>query len=382
MVAINGASQSNKFYEMSWDGKSSQFMAKYGRVESTATVVHYNYHDWSKKYNEKLKKGYKDITHLVADEIVETKVAKEDYVAIKETKVANFIAIMKKYMDGLVSSTYSVKSDKVSIKQVAEAQACIDEIAKLAKSKLQDQTLINTKLLELYMIIPRFIKNVREAILPHIKLGPTIAQEQANLDAMASQVTMNVKAEKKAEKKEEKKESILDAIGIRMTEIKTTKEIDHLVNQISGSRVESIFQVDKSEEKKKFDDWLAKQSNKKTSIVFHGTKNTSVIPILQQGLRIRPSGNFQFSGKVYGNGNYFSEQFNVSSGYMDHQSDKVLLIYDVHVGKASTRSYSNYNDCVKAGYDSYVSDNSGRPSMRVAYNENQTCIKYIIWLKN
>lgn len=362
----------NKFYEMTWDGKSPNFNVKYGRVESTSQDVTYPSYKWDSKYNEKVKKGYKDVTDLVADSVVEVKKEKVVYEDIKDAKVAQFITLMKQYTDGLVSKTYSVKSDKVSIKQVNEAQGILDDISTLAKAKKRDKLAINTKLLELYMVIPRFMKDVRVAILPHIDLDSTLVQEQANLDAMSSQVDMNTKEVKK---EVVKKQSVLDAIGVTMTQIDSSKEINHLVKQITGHKVKSIFEVNKEYENKRFKDWIDAQNNKKTSIVFHGTKNTSVIPILQQGLRIRPSSNFQFSGKAYGDGNYFSDHFSTSIGYTNNSNDNVLLVYEIHTGKESKTSFNNYTSCKKAGYDSFEGG-----WLRVAYNENQARIKYIIWL--
>lgn len=125
-----------------------------------------------------------------------------------------------------------------------------------------------------------------------------------------------------------------------------------------------------------FTNWLKSQKNQKTTVVLHGTRCTSVIPILEQGLKIRPAGNFQFSGKAYGNGNYFSEQSSTSLGYTGNDNDKVLLVYEVHTGKESKSSFNDYSSCKKAGYDSFEGG-----WLRVAYNEQQSRIKYIIWLK-
>jgi hypothetical protein len=196
---------------------------------------------------------------------------------------------------------------------------------------------------------------------------------------MASQVNMNIK-EKKSEKEVRKTDkTLLDLLGIdAIKEINSSKEIDFLTKQITGKKVNAIFEVTKSTEKDRLDKWLAKQTNKTTRYAYHGTKNTSVIPILQQGLKIRPSGNFQFSGKVFGNGNYFSDQFSISIGYTDghRYADNVLLIYEIHTGRESKNSFNNYQACKSAGYDSFEGG-----WLRVAYSEEQSCIKYIIWLR-
>lgn len=372
----------NKYYIMEWDGVSSNFNVKYGRVESTEAHASYPISKWDSQYNSKVKKGYKDITHTVSVTIdtTEDKGQEDETLAeIEERKVAEFLTLMKRYTDGLVAKTYTVKYQDVTQAQVDEAQNIIDELQKIDKN---DVTSFNSKLLELYMIIPRYMGNVRDHLIPNINVEKTLQQEQDNLDAMASQVKMYKKDTKKKKEptkaEKAKQNSLLDLLGIKkMTQVKSNPEIDYLVKQISGRKVESIFEVQKDWEDKRFADWLASQPNKQTKLVYHGTKCTSVIPILEQGLKIRPTGKFQFSGKAYGNGNYFSEQFNTSIGYTDgHRGDSVMLIYEVHIGKESTSCFNDYNSCKRAGYDSF---NGGW--LRVAYKEEQCRIKYIVWLK-
>lgn len=378
------AGQSNKYYEMIWDGGST-FTVKYGRVESTEQTCTYSYYDWNKKYAEKIRKGYKDVTDMVSVEVEETTSKQQEVEIEKGTdgEVYSFLVAMKRYTDGLVSRTYSVKSDKVSQKQVDEAQKILDELADLGQSKKKNVTLINTKLVELYTVIPRYIKDVRKEILPHIDLDKTIVQEQDNLDAMASQVNMNKKNVIVDKKETKQKMDLLSKMGVEMRTIKPNKEVDEYVRQLTGKKVKAVFEIKKPWEDERFDRWLKGQTNKKTSIVIHGTRCTSVIPILEQGLKVRPASNFQFSGKVYGNGNYFSEECDTSLCYTGNDSDRVLLVYEVHSGKASYNSYANYNQCRDAGYDSFaMKGTANRHMMRVMYREEQARIKYAIWLKN
>jgi poly [ADP-ribose] polymerase len=341
MVAINdgkskGADQSNKYYEMEWDGMSSNFNVKYGRYQSTEQHATYPISKWDTKYNEKVRKGYKDVTHTVSVVVTESKVEdKIELAKVEDAKVEEFLTLMQKYTKGLVAKTYTVKAKDVTQSQVDEAQGYINNLTKIDK---KDVTSINNELLKLYMVIPRYMDNVRNHLLPNIKLENVLQQEQDNLDAMASQVKLHTEEAKPAKTKKVQKKTLLDLLGVdNIKQVKSTTEIDYLVKQITGKRT-----------------------------------------ILEQGLRIRPTGNFQFSGKAYGNGNYFSEQFSTSIGYTDgrYNGDAVMLIYEVHIGKESTSHFHDYNSCKRAGYDSF---NGGW--LRVAYNEEQSKIKYIIWLK-
>ena len=380
----------NKYYEMNWDG-GSNFTVKYGRVESTTQTATYPYSKWSSKYNEKIRKGYKDVTDLVSVKVEEKKQEKETFAAIKDRLVNEFLNLMKSYTDKLVKATYSVKAEAVSQKQVDEAQKLIDEInamdAKLVSS-------INQKLTELYMVIPRYMGHVRNYLLPNIKLDKHMQQEQDNLDAMAAQVSMikpKTKKELTAEKK--KAQTLLDKLGItNMKECSgVPKEVEYLIKQNHGMKVNAIFELEKPAEDAIFESWMKKQKNKTTRILIHGTRCTSVIPILEIGLKIRPTGNFQFSGKAYGDGNYFSEHMHKSLNYTGYDADKVILVYEVHTGNPFTydgwfRGNSfplNYKELSKRGYDStYVKAGNGLMNSEIiAYNEEQARIKFIIWLK-
>lgn len=384
------AENNNKYYEMTWSG-GSNFTVKYGRVELTETTVSYPISQWDTKYREKVKKGYKDVTDMVAVEV--TKDDKKDGVmvgAIADRKVELFLKKMKEYTDGLVSSTYSVKADKVSQKQVDEAQKHIDALTKLTNKQAATA---NGILIELYTIIPRKMANVKHHLLPSVKLENILEQEQDNLDAMAAQVSM-IKPKDKKGKKDKQAQNLLDVLGITMKETTATKEIQYLVDQCGrgvGAKIDTIFEVSSPREDKQFNDWMKGQKNVQTRILIHGTKNTSVIPILEIGLKIRPKGNFQFSGKAYGDGNYFSETVQKSLGYTGWDSDKVLLVYEVHVGNPFVydgwfrgNSFSlTYNELSKRGYDStFVKAGNGLLNSEIiAYREQQNRIKYIIWLK-
>lgn len=376
----------NKFYLMNWDGISPYFEVEYGRIESTSQKVTYPISKWNAKYQEKLRKNYKDVTHTV-QVVVPIVDNKPDILGkIEEEKVDKFLNLMKKYTDGLVAKTYTVKAQNVTQQQVDNAQGFLDKLLKIPK---KDVTTINSILLELYMEIPRYMGDVRSYLLPNINLDKVLQQEQDNLDAMASQVKMLVPTKKTKVKKDK---SLLDVLGIKMKEIKAHKDLDYLIKQLTGRKIDGLFEIQKQEHDEIFDNWMAKQSNKQTRILIHGTRCTSVIPIIEQGLKIRPAGNYQFSGKVYGDGNYFSETCVKSLGYTGGDNDKILLVYEVHVGNPfiyegwyKGNSFTlDYKNLQSRGFDStFVKAGGGLLNTEIiAYKEEQSRIKYIIHLKN
>lgn len=389
LVCVTGENN-NKWYSMNWDGTSSNFNVEYGRIESTVQTGSYPISLWDTKYREKIKKGYKDLTHTVVTEVKDQPVATEEVVKeIEEKKVNIFLTLMKKYTDGLVANTYKVKAKDVTQVQIDEAQKYLNELMEIDK---KDVTLVNSKLLELYMVIPRYMGKVQHHLLPNINLDKVLIQEQDNLDAMSSQVSLLKPKEEKKKKKAGK--TLLDILGIEMKEQKEIpKEIKYITEQISktGRKIEDIFKVEKESQSNIFDTWVNKCPKKDTRFLIHGTRTSSVIPILEQGLKIRPSGNYQFSGSVYGSGLYFSETASKSLNYTGNTSDKILFVFEVHVGNSFVydgwfkgNSFPlDYKNLSERGYHStFVKAGGGLLNTEIiTYTENQNRLKYIIWLK-
>jgi poly [ADP-ribose] polymerase len=385
----------NKYYSMT--EKNGVIEIEYGRVDSTSTKLTKPLSQWNSIYKEKTKKGYKDVTDLVTEKVAETDEVDDTEVLSKldEVKVNAFLDLMQKYTDGLVKNTYSVTYKSVTVEQVKKAQVILDEFDKLDK---KNEKLVNEKLIELYTVIPRKMGKVQYHLLPALDLDKALEKEQDNIDAMSAKVQMydqeKANAKKNKSKKEKPKQTLLDVLGLSsMTEIKSNSELKYLIDQVGGrTKVEAIFELNKPEENKVFDGWIDKQGNKQTRTLIHGTRCSSVLSILKQGLKIRPSGNFQFSGKVYGNGNYFSEVVAKSLNYTGYDNDKILLVYEVHTGNPFVydgwyrgNSFDlNYKELQKRGFDStYVKAGNGLLNSEIiTYNEEQCRVKYIIWLKN
>lgn len=399
------AENNNKYYTLTENTSTGKIDVEYGRVDKTKTEITKSMHEWDSLVKSKVKKGYMDVTHLVSVTIDDKKDVKtpDELKEIQDKAVAKFMATMKAYTDGLVSKTYSVKAVSVSQAQIDEAQDILTELSKIDAAT--HETEFNTALLRLYMVIPRQMSHVKDYLLPNINAEQTLEKEQDNLDAMASQVALldSTPDEDEVVEDKPKEKTLLDALGITMKKCDVNSDIQYLIDQIkSGNqdygysrnnvKVESIFEVNKPSEDKIFEEWMSKAKDKTTRILIHGTRCTSVIPILEQGLKIRPTGNYQFSGKAYGDGNYFSEVVAKSLGYVGGDNDKVLLVYEVHTGNPFVYDgwyrgngfTLNYKELSTRGFDTtYVKAGNGMLNSEIiAYKEQQCRIKYIIYLKS
>lgn len=398
LIMVTGENN-NKYYEMSYTG-GTNFTVKYGRVESSETVIQKPYSQWHSIYNSKVKKGYKDVTDFITVQVAQNQPATSKLATTGDNKVDEFLALMKRYTDNLVSTTYSVTAVNVTQKQIDEAQTIINSLTAVLKTcdkvtglSVAETDTANFLLTQLYTTIPRRMRNVKDHLLPRIILAKSLEQEQDNLDAMASQVAQIAPKQTKAASKKVK--NLLDVMGITMKHWNgnptSHTELSYLTTQ-TRNRIEAIFECNKPEEDKNIQEWMKDKKNKTTKILIHGTRCSSVIPILEQSLKIRPAGNFQFSGKVYGDGNYFSEVVQKSLNYTGNDNDKILLVYEVHTGNPFVydgwykgNSFSlTLNELQKRGFDStYVKAGNGLLNSEIiAYSEKQNRIKYIIWLKN
>lgn len=388
LILISGDVNSNKYYIM--EEKGGLIHIEYGRVESSSTKLTKPMSQWDSIYKSKTKKGYKDVTAYAAETTIVNDDPKDDkFDKTGMMKVDEFMSLMQQYTDGLVKATYSVTAKQVTQAQVDDAQKVLTELMSMKSSSESD---INNKLVELYTIIPRRMGKVQYYLLPTIKLEDILDKEQDNLDAMASQVAIQQTSTVKKDKVVSTKQTILDNIGITMKEYKgIPPEIKYLTDQCTRNKIAAIFEVNSPVEDKIYDDWLAKQNNKTSRILIHGTRNSSVIPILKNKLQIRPSGNFTFSGAVYGSGLYFSEVVSKSLNYTGYDNDKVLIVYEVHTGKPfiyegwyKGNSFTlNYKNLQERGFDStHVNAGNGLLNSEIiVYTEQQNRIKYIIWLK-
>lgn len=87
MVTTNN---NNKYYRMIPHGDT--FEVEYGRVGASCQHASYSMSQWNKKYNEKIKKGYVDQTHLVQDLIQKEKPkGKDGYKEIENKVIAEIV---------------------------------------------------------------------------------------------------------------------------------------------------------------------------------------------------------------------------------------------------------------------------------------------------
>ena len=147
------ADNNNKYYNMIQIDDSS-WRCEWGRVGGSSQTKVYSMSQWDKKYKEKQKKGYTDITELVSV----GKLTEEKELEIKNASpaVQTLIRFLQDQARQTIKKNYTVAVADVTQKQVDAAQEKLDALVKISQGKrITDRGAINTLLLEMYAIIPR-----------------------------------------------------------------------------------------------------------------------------------------------------------------------------------------------------------------------------------
>lgn len=392
------ADNNNKFYDMRENGDGT-FSVTYGRVGNEGVTQTYPIRQWDSKYYEKLRKGYKDQTELFASSS-ENEI---DLSAIKDMMVRNLVNNLMKYARKSISYHYNVNADQVTQKQVQEAQDIVDALVQQIENKLE-LNLFNKTLLQLYAVIPRRMKNVKENLVQKIDnqedieiIRSKIGEEQATLDVMRGQVLMNQKQQEN--QKADTKQNILESMNLDLsllTDANVEKHIKSMM-QDEAHRFVKAFEVKNMRTHSFFDNWLQTKTQHQTELFWHGSRNENWLSILESGLVLRPA-NAVITGKMFGEGIYFADKFRKSLNYTslrgscwtNGSADKAFLaIFQVHTGnqlkiqKHEPWCYQlNESNLKKRGtnYDSLFALGGADlvNNEYIVYNQNQCTIRYLV----
>lgn len=392
----------NKYYNMI-DNETGSFVVEYGRIEKTKITETYPMSMWDKKYREKLKKGYQDVTYLRTETVISSD-GTTQLSDIKNSEVKKLIDTLQAYAKKSIKANYTVSSEAVTQAMVDAAQQIIDDLNKsLTIGSTKDD--INSKLLKLYSVIPRLMKNVKfhlldggvtnQAIFDSTK--EMLKKEQDTLDVMAGQVSLNRK-NKELENPEKVQETmtLLDLMGLEIIET-TDAEVKQIKDLLGNNRNQyrRSFKLINKKTQSRYDSWLRDAKNKKEELLWHGSRNENWFNIIETGLLIRPSGAV-YTGSMWGDGCYFANKAQKSINYTSYQgsyyakgsdSRAYLALFKVHVGNQAhfhnhtSKSYSlNEKELRKDGFDSTYA-HAGASIQNdefIVYNIAQCTVQYIV----
>jgi poly [ADP-ribose] polymerase len=393
------AENNNKYYEMR-ENDNDTFTVQYGRVGGTYSTATYPVASWDKKFREKVSKGYVDQTHLYADST-----ATPDASTIKNPSVRTLMARLMELANLSIFQNYVVTAQQVTRKQVETAQQVLDELAALVTLNL-DTAVFNNKLLDLFKTIPRKMGKVHDHLVLQTpqsaddlqSLHDQLASEQDTLDVMRGQVEL---AQSQLTP-EETPVSLLDSMNLTVEPV-TDKRALTLIKQMMGPDVDKFdaaFSVKQAATEIAFDRYVQQRPNPKTQLLWHGSRSENWMSILKTGLLLRPA-NAVITGKMFGYGIYFADQFSKSLNYTSlhgsvwakgSQQEAYLAIYEVHVGEQFLiKQHEGWHmsldkkglENVKPTYDSVFACRgvSLQKNEFIVYHPAQCTVRYIVKIK-
>lgn len=262
MVTTNN---NNKYYRMIPHGDT--FEAEYGRVGASCQHASYSMSQWNKKYNEKIKKGYVDQTHLVQDLIQKEKPkGKDGYKEIENKVIAEIVQRLQDMAHQKIQANYKVSSQQVTQAMVDEAQKVIDRL--MQREEVED---FNNTLLELFSVIPRKMGNVNDYLSRSKEdFARILKDEQDLLDVMRGQVvTHTVQDEPDTDDVEEKQETIIEAMGLEFEEV--TEDDVRMIKSLLGdcrNKFYRAWRVKNIKTQKRFDEFVNKEHISKTKLLW------------------------------------------------------------------------------------------------------------------
>ncbi len=404
---------SNKVYIME-ELSNGTIKCEYGRVGNSMAVDIKPSSKWDATYKQKTSKakGYTDVTEFMAEPVVDTAKPSGNNLIddIPDALVKELIKRLSDFANKSIQQNYKVTQDAVSEAQVVAAQALLTKITTTVGVGVSKDDL-NQMLMQLYTIIPRNMRNVKDYLLSEINTSADVNQaleflnkEQATLDTMAGQVELLKKQKPVVDadpKTPEKKTNytILDQMGITAEVVNDASTIKMVRDMLEGHgrKLHRVYAITNKKSQPLYDNNLNSKKDKLVEHLFHGSRNANWFNILQTGLMIRPSG-AGYNGSMFDDGIYFANDADKSMGYTDggrwagggNASYTYLGVFSVHLGK-QLHIHRHDSSCYKIaskvkadGYDSVYAHKgqSLRKDELIVYNSAQCTVKYLVELKN
>jgi len=398
LVKVEPGANNNKYYRMIPNG--SIFDVQYGRIGTSGyQTASYPMGRWDSTLKSKLKKGYVDQSRLVAETITKEKKNKE-YLDIQNQVIASIVARLQSMARQAIADNYTISSNNVTQVMIDEAQLTLNNLI-----SADDLELFNKTLVELFKIIPRKMKKVKDNLATKVEdFGEIIQKEQDLLDVMRGQVVQQSVESSQDEEESEVKNNftILDAMGLIFEEI--TKEEKEMIKKELGEikdKFYSAWKIVNIKTQEKYDKFVKENDIKDTRLLWHGSRTENWWSIINTGLKIRPT-NAVLTGSMFGNGCYFSNSADKSKGYTSlsgsywskgSSNSAFMALNLIAYGKPhdvysfDNKFYNlNYNSLQNMCLGANVLHAHGGTGMLkrdeiVIYNENQATIKYLVEIR-
>lgn len=367
LIKVEPDANNNKVYQLTPQG--DQVLAEWGRVGAGLQSQLYPIRMLEKKRQEKLKKGYQDVTHLFL---------KNEQGEI--TNGGSLFQLLSRASKQAVSANYTIEAGAVTQAMVDEAQRLLNSLLTPPKAK-DEVTRFNDNLVKLFQIIPRRMDRV-SAYLFNGDHQSIIQREQDNLDSLASQVVKVVGTT-----------TLEEAYGFSVTEC-DDQDVKIIQSKLKNfdKKLDNCWKLCNLSTQGQFDLHVASAKNQFKELLWHGSRNENWLSIVSKGLLIRPT-NAVYTGSMFGDGIYFADKWQKSAGYSSLRGSYwtsgtdmygLLALYEVHRGNSMeilrhNSSHYSLNATSLGVYDSVFAKGGAdlRNNEYIVYRPQQCTIKYL-----
>lgn len=387
-IYVDAVNNNNKFWEYSYNTDTSQFSVTFGRVGasgSTEPAKSMTRKQLEAKIREKEKKGYKKID-IVTETATSTKAATT--ATIKEaaiTQLAKGNTALTDLMNHLVNANrhelYEASGGQMNISldtgvvstplgvvtkdNISNARNILNNLVTYVETKDFDNSLFMRSLSDYLMLVPQKVSARRGWHREVIRDVLGLQKQNTMLDQMETSVDMALAQIEQARASAQGETPSLFNTTIEIVEDgatidRITKFFMQTVNMSHTSRnlrPKKVYKVHHANMEAGWANDGAKMSN--IWELWHGTRVFNVLSILKNGLIIPKSGgSYHVTGRMFGDGLYFSSQgtksLNYSFGYWDNlkkDNNCFMFLFDVAMGNYHVPSSSN-SQLHKYGHDS------------------------------
>ncbi len=416
LVYVNADHNNNKYYRLLdlGNGKCGAFYGRIGNENSKhptffptgheTTPYEYPAYMFWIKYYEKISKGYKDVTELHASET--TNVIPSRYAPINDSIVNTLMNDLLRFSHETIKQNYTVPVTSVTPAMIEAADTLMEKLRTYGEKENitnKDIYAFNDSLTELFTVLPRRIDGlgvdgvISQMAINENDIRKIIVRESSLIDVVRAQVKINTDSTAEVQK------TILESMGIQC-HVATVEQYTKVVSMLSDSlkpKVKNVFRVINTTTQKRFNRYLNTHctDGQKPRIkeLWHGSRNENWIGILSEGLLLKPDA--IITGKMFGNGIYFSPSSMKSWGYTSaqgsfwangHSNQSYMALFATAYGNPYTVTSYNGNwygynyrrlKAEHPGYDCLHADSSKGMLNRdeiVFYREDQMTINFIV----
>lgn len=413
-ILTDANANNNKFWEVSID-EAEQVVTRNGRVGAKGQTrkLGQGMTLFNRKVREKERKGYKQIdvvgkapSGAANSEVLAT--AAEEQIARGNPVIAELVRELAKInkhqilaasggqMDvdlgtGIISTPLGV----VTAQNIEKARDLLQGFERYVLREDFDAPGYIDPLEQYLMLVPQKVGSRRGWHRDFLTDADSLIQQSSLLDQLESSIEIATQRIKDASK--ETPEAPNDIFNVTMSVCEDDKVRRHIekiyesgrnrVHASHGLKMARIFDVSLGSMDKDYEEDGAQLGG--VSELWHGTRAHNLMSILKGGLIIpKSNGSIHVTGRMFGDGLYFSDQstksLNYAYGYWDggRRDDKCyMFLADVAMGKPWHPDRTGSSVKPPKGYDS-VFARGGRDQVMnnemIVYRTSQARLKYLV----